>query len=85
MAVETLLAISTGVKSIVDIIKVLTNIAQIQYISRNNPDNEDAGDLILYDYASQSHLTENQLVSCALDSGYELNKHIDGEEIDARN
>lgn len=63
----------------------VTNIAQIQYISRNNPDNQDAGDLILYDYASQSHLTEKQLVSCALESGYELNKHIDWEEIDERN
>jgi hypothetical protein len=62
----------------------VTNVAQIQYISRNNPDNEDAGDLILYDYATQSHLTEKQLVATALDSGFELNKHINWEEVNGK-
>jgi len=62
----------------------VTNVAQIQYISRNNPDNEDAGDLVLFDYMTSSHLTEQQLVATALDSGFELNKHINWEEVDGK-
>ncbi len=62
----------------------VTNIAEIQYVSRNNPENEDAGDLILFDYKTSSHITEEQLIASALESGFELNKHINWEEVNGK-
>ena len=50
-------------------------IAEIQYIDESwcesNGINVPDGDLLLYDYMSNSHLTENQVIACAKEMGWE--------------
>ena len=50
-------------------------IAEIQYIDKQSIDSKtkkgiDGGDLTLYDYMSNSHLTLSQVISSAIDSGW---------------
>jgi len=55
----------------------INKIAQIQYIDRQAIDSNgkqiDSGDLTFYDYMSASHLTKEQLISAAIDSGWKEN------------
>ena len=51
----------------------LNRIAEIQYIDRQIDEKNrhiDSGDLTFYDYMSASHLTKNQLISAAIESGW---------------
>tara|TARA_R100000353_G_scaffold88133_2_gene65424 strand:+ start:90 stop:353 length:264 start_codon:yes stop_codon:yes gene_type:complete len=62
----------------------INRVAEIQYIDRqitteavSNPfmdsaleQDKDSGDLTFYDYMSASHLTKDQLISAAIESGW---------------
>jgi len=55
----------------------INKVAEIQYIDRQAIDSNgkqiDSGDLTFYDYMSASHLTKEQLISAAIDSGWKEN------------
>tara|TARA_Y100001938_G_C8059346_1_gene416270 strand:- start:1311 stop:1544 length:234 start_codon:yes stop_codon:yes gene_type:complete len=52
----------------------INKVAEIQYIDRqiveSNGKQIDSGDLTFYDYMSASHLTKDQLISAAIESGW---------------
>ena len=52
----------------------INKVAEIQYIDRqvveSNGKQNDSGDLTFYDYMSASHLTKEQLISAAIESGW---------------
>ena len=51
----------------------INRVAEIQYIDRQIDEKNrhiDSGDLTFYDYMSASHLTKNQLISAAIESGW---------------
>ena len=52
----------------------INRVAEIQYIDRqiieSNGKQIDSGDLTFYDYMSASHLTKDQLISAAIESGW---------------
>jgi hypothetical protein len=48
----------------------INNIAEIQYIDRQITAGADTGDLTFYDYKSDSHITREQLIASALESGW---------------
>ena len=52
----------------------INRVAEIQYTDRqiieSNGKQIDSGDLTFYDYMSASHLTKDQLISAAIESGW---------------